>query len=32
MSNTSSAGIAGGPWLAFPLESGGWHLFGWVNT
>jgi hypothetical protein len=21
-----------GPWLAFPLASGGWHLFGWVNT
>jgi hypothetical protein len=21
-----------GPWLAFPLESGGWHFFGWVNT
>lgn len=21
-----------GPWLAFPLEEGGWHIFGWVNT
>ena len=21
-----------GPWLAFPLESGGWHIFGRVNT
>jgi len=21
-----------GPWLAFPLKSGGWHFFGWVNT
>jgi hypothetical protein len=20
-----------GPWLAFPLASGGWHFFGWVN-
>lgn len=21
-----------GPWLTFPLASGGWHFFGWVNT
>lgn len=21
-----------GPWLMFPLERGGWHFFGWVNT
>lgn len=21
-----------GPWLVFPLEAGGWHFFGWVNT
>ena len=21
-----------GPWLVFPLKSGGWHFFGWVNT
>ncbi len=20
-----------GPWLAFPLLSGGWHFFGWVT-
>jgi len=21
-----------GPWMTFPLESGGWMFFGWVNT
>lgn len=21
-----------GPWLMFPLASGGWRFFGWVNT
>ena len=21
-----------GPWMTFPLESGGWQFFGWVNT
>ncbi len=21
-----------GPWLMFPLASGGWHFYGWVNT
>lgn len=21
-----------GPWMLFPLASGGWHIFGWVNT
>lgn len=21
-----------GAWLMFPLASGGWHFFGWVNT
>jgi hypothetical protein len=21
-----------GPWWMFPLASGGWHFFGWVNT
>lgn len=21
-----------GPWMTFPVESGGWMFFGWVNT
>lgn len=21
-----------GPWMTFPLESGGWMFFGWVNA
>jgi hypothetical protein len=21
-----------GPWMTFPLETGEWHFFGWVNT
>jgi hypothetical protein len=29
---TGEPGDKYGPWLAFPLASGGWHFFGWVNT
>lgn len=29
---TGELGDKYGPWLAFPLASGGWHFFGWVNT